>query len=97
MKLPVSNVNVPTWRDITAKSHVPSEFEPLLTIARNMWWAWNYEARELFNDLDPELWKEVSHNPVLLLERISYDKLSIWTLSRMQHVRLLHTSVWSMD
>ena len=75
MKLPVSNVNVPTWRDITAKSHVPSEFEPLLTIARNMWWAWNYEARELFNDLDPELWKEVSHNPVLLLERISYDKL----------------------
>ena len=35
----------------------------------------NYEATELFRDLDPALWKEVGHNPVLLLERMSYAKL----------------------
>ena len=29
----------------------------------------------MFNDLDPELWKEVNQNPVLLLERMSYAKL----------------------
>lgn len=44
-------------------------------IARNIWWAWNFEATELFRDLDPELWKECGQNPVLLLERMSYEKL----------------------
>ena len=39
-----------------------------------MWWTWNYEARDLFRDLDPELYHEVSHNPVLLLERLSYER-----------------------
>ena len=38
-------------------------------------WAWNFEATELFRDLDPELWKECGQNPVLLLERMSYEKL----------------------
>ena len=40
-----------------------------------IWWAWNFEATELFRDLDPELWKECGQNPVLLLERMSYEKL----------------------
>lgn len=43
-------------------------------IAHNVWWTWNYEARDLFRDLDPELYHEVSHNPVLLLERLSYER-----------------------
>ena len=30
---------------------------------------------ELFRDLDPTLWKEAGQNPVLLLERMSYEKL----------------------
>ena len=49
--------------------------EKLSEIARNIWWAWNFEATELFRDLDPELWKECGQNPVLLLERMSYEKL----------------------
>jgi starch phosphorylase len=40
-----------------------------------MWWAWNYEARDLFRSLDPELYTAVGHNPVLLLQRIGYDRL----------------------
>ena len=39
-----------------------------------MWWAWNYEARNMFKALDEELYEEVGHNPVLLLERLSYDR-----------------------
>ena len=31
--------------------------------------------RDRFKDLDPAMWKEVGHNPVLLLERMSYAKL----------------------
>ncbi len=75
MKIKVSNVNTPNWKEVTVKSRIPEELERLSEIARNIWWAWNFEATELFRDLDPELWKECGQNPVLLLERMSYEKL----------------------
>ena len=75
MKIKVSNVNTPDWKEVTVKSRVPAELEKLSELARNIWWAWNYEATELFRDLDPTLWKEAGQNPVLLLERMSYEKL----------------------
>ncbi|GFH86949.1 glycosyltransferase family 1 protein [Bacteroides acidifaciens] len=75
MKIKVSNVNTPNWKEVTVKSRIPVELEKLSEIARNIWWAWNFEATELFRDLDPELWKECGQNPVLLLERMSYEKL----------------------
>ena len=75
MKIKVSNVNTPNWKEVTVKSRIPAELEKLSEISRNIWWAWNFEATELFRDLDPELWKEYGQNPVLLLERMSYEKL----------------------
>ena len=57
MKIKVSNVNTPNWKDVNVKSHIPAELEKLSELARNIWWAWNYEATELFRDLDPALWK----------------------------------------
>ena len=75
MKIKVSNVNTPNWKEVTVKSRIPAELEKLSEISRNIWWAWNFEATELFRDLDPEPWKECGQNPVLLLERMSYEKL----------------------
>ena len=75
MKIKVSNVNTPNWKEVTVKSRIPAELEKLSEISRNIWWAWNFEATELFRDLDPQLWKECGQNPVLLLERMSYEKL----------------------
>lgn len=91
MKVKVSNANAPNWKDVTVKSTVPGELEKLVEISRNIWWSWNYEATELFKDLDPELWKESGHNPVLLLERMSYEKLEALSkdkviLNRMNEV-----------
>ena len=68
-------MNTPNWKDVNVRSHIPAELEKLSELARNIWWSWNYEATELFGDLDPSLWKEVHQNPVLLLERMSYAKL----------------------
>ncbi len=75
MRIRVSNVNTPNWKEVAVKSHIPVELEHLAEISRNIWWSWNFEATELFRDLDPELWKESGQNPVLLLERMSYEKL----------------------
>ena len=75
MKIKVSNVNTPNWREVTVRSSVPAELEKLSEMARNVWTLWNYEATDLFRSLDPALWKEVGKNPVLLLERMNFDKL----------------------
>ena len=83
MKIKVSNVNIPNWKEVTVKSRIPVELEKLSEIARNIWWEWNFEATELFRDLDPELWKECGQNPVLLLERMSYEKLEALTKDKV--------------
>ena len=83
MKIKVSNVNIPNWKEVTVKSRIPVELEKLSEIARNICWAWNFEATELFRDLDPELWKECGQNPVLLLERMSYEKLEALTKDKV--------------
>ena len=75
MKIKVSNVNTPNWREVTVRSSVPAELEKLSEMARNVWTLWNYEATDLFRSLDPALWKKVGQNPVLLLERMNFDKL----------------------
>ena len=75
MKIKISNSNVPAWKDVTVKSRIPAELKKLEEMARNIWWAWNNEATDLFQDLDPVLWKEAGQNPVVLLERLSYEKL----------------------
>ena len=75
MKIQTSHSNSPSWKEIRVKSHIPASLKQLEEMARNIWWAWNYEATALFKDLDSELWKEVKQNPVLLLQNMSYDKL----------------------
>lgn len=75
MKIKASNSNGISWKEVTVKSRIPEELKKLEELARNMWWAWNHEARDLFRSLDKELFEEVGSNPVLLLERLSYERL----------------------
>lgn len=69
------SVNVPRWKEFTVGSHLPTGLEKLAEIAHNFWWAWNDEAVELYSNLDPKLWEETRQNPVMLLERMNYEKL----------------------
>ncbi len=71
MKIKADYSNVPQWKNVTVKSSLPEQLKCLDEIAHNMWWVWNFEARDLFRDLDPELYHEVKHNPVMLLERLT--------------------------
>ena len=74
MKIKADYANAPQWTVLTVKATFPEELKCLDEIAHNMWWVWNYEARELFRDIDPELYHNVNHNPVMLLERLSYTR-----------------------
>ena len=74
MKIKADYANAPQWKDLTVKSSLPEQLKCLDEIAHNMWWVWNFEARDLFRDLDPEIYHDVKHNPVMLLERLTYDR-----------------------
>ena len=68
----------PTWKKIIVESNVPDELLPLREIARNIWWVWSDQARSLFNEIDPIIWENCQHNPIVLLEETSlsrYDAL----------------------
>ena len=75
MKLQVSNTNAPQWRDVTVKAELPSKLKPLEEIAKNLWWVWNSDAKALFRDLNPDLWRNTGENPVMVLQQLSFERL----------------------
>ena len=74
MKLQVSNANQPSWHTMTVSTELPAKLKPLEEMSKNLWWVWNSEGKSLFRDLDKDLWRKVGENPVMLLQRMSYDR-----------------------
>ena len=82
MKIKTNYANTPVWREINVKSRIPESLKMLEVMARNIWWAWNDDATEMFRELDPELWRAVGQNPVALLERLNYEKLEALSVDK---------------
>jgi starch phosphorylase len=76
MKIKTNNSNTPVWKDLNAHSRLPEKLKILDEIAYNLWWVWNYEATDLFKTIDKKLWTETFGNPVLLLQKLSFDRLT---------------------
>ncbi len=74
MKLQTSHVNQSNWKEIVVSSHVPDRLIKLQELSHNLWWVWNPEATELFTDIDPKLWEETKGNPIVMREKLSYEK-----------------------
>lgn len=49
--------------------------DKLRGLARNLWWVWQPDADKLFQVLDPALWSETGHNPVLFLNLQAPDQI----------------------
>ena len=54
---------------------LPANLEKLREISYNLYWSWSWDSRDLFKRLDAELWESTNHNPVMLLGRISQERL----------------------
>ncbi|TAJ12953.1 alpha-glucan family phosphorylase [Marinilabiliaceae bacterium JC017] len=65
----------PVWKKIVVKSQLPEKLKVLHELSRNLWWTWNYEALEVFEAIDPEVWNVTRCNPIQLLEKVSYERL----------------------
>jgi len=69
-----ASMESPVWKKLFVESNIPEKLSPLKELSRNIWWAWNNEARELFQAIDAEIWEECEHNPIVLLEKVNYQR-----------------------
>lgn len=57
----------------------PDETADLLArlrrLATNLWWTWNQESQEVFQELSPRGWQDLYHNAVAVLQDISEYEL----------------------
>lgn len=75
MKIKASYSNNPSWRTISSQAKLPVKLAPLEKIVHNLWWVWNNDATDLFAEIDSEGWNESQQNPVLMLQKLSYDRI----------------------
>jgi glycogen phosphorylase len=57
-------------------ARLPLPLKRLADLAYNYWWSWTSDRVSLFQNIDPEEWQRCGHNPVTLLETVSYDRLT---------------------
>ncbi|MCM1348114.1 MAG: alpha-glucan family phosphorylase [Firmicutes bacterium] len=76
MKIKVSQSNAPVLHDATVIAELPHRLKALDIMSKNLWWVWNSEAKSLFRDINPDLWRSTGENPVMVLQRISSDRLA---------------------
>lgn len=74
MEVKVNHVNEPCFVDFSVKNKLPKTLERLDEIAHNLWWVWNVQAKNLFCSIDPEMWENVRHNPISMLENTNLDR-----------------------
>ncbi|GLB68767.1 alpha-1,4 glucan phosphorylase [Arthrobacter mangrovi] len=61
-------------RRFTVRTVLPERIQPLARLASNLRWSWHRPTQQLFERLDPKLWRQ-SHDPVALLGSFSREQL----------------------
>jgi starch phosphorylase len=46
-------------------------------LARNLWWTWNQQAQEVFQELSQRAWQNLYHNAVAILREVSEYELRV--------------------
>src|SRR5579884_2546422 len=57
-------------REFLVRPALPEKLSRLSEIGYNLLWSWDHTIRSLFRRLDPLIWKQSNHNPVVMLGRI---------------------------
>ncbi len=54
---------------------LPRNLQALSEMAYNLWFSWNPDARELFREIDLDLWREKGRNPVSFLKHVDPKRI----------------------
>src|SRR5580658_5707124 len=57
-------------KEFLVRPALPPGISRMSDLAYNLQWSWNHSIRSIFRRLDPILWKNSGHNPVLMLGRV---------------------------
>ncbi len=74
-KVEVALGQTPSWSKVVIQQNIPEKLKGLESLSKNLWWCWNQDAIDLFESIDAELWEESEYNPIVVLERLSYEKM----------------------
>src|SRR5512140_2733937 len=70
-----TSMQVGTCYELEVCPIVPERIGRLEELADDLYYSWVNDVRQLYAQLDQELWNQCSHNPKLFLRRISQDRL----------------------
>src|SRR6202167_5740891 len=55
--------------------NLPERIRGLERLSLNLWWSWQPRAREMFQALDLQAWRESDHNPLRMLAQLPQEIL----------------------
>ncbi|HEY9264093.1 MAG TPA: alpha-glucan family phosphorylase, partial [Mycobacterium sp.] len=58
-------------RRFTVRAHLPERLSALERLSINLRWSWDKPTQDLFEAIDPEMWKHVGCDPVAMLGQVS--------------------------
>ena len=58
-------------RRFTVRAKLPEPLAPLSELVLNLRWSWHPETLDLFESVEPTVWRECRHDPVRLLGGVS--------------------------
>jgi len=90
LSTPTIEVPVPRIHTFTITPALPPQLEALFELGFDLSWTWVPEARELFERIDPELWKQVNHNPIALFGQVGQQRLEALSHDKDFIVELAH-------
>ncbi len=69
-------IAVRALRRMTVRLALPAPLAPLGELVSNLRWSWHQPTQALFASVDPDVWQEVSGDPVRLLGEVSPERLA---------------------
>ena len=72
LPLPAPSVARSNWTESTPEAL----YDKCMALARNLWWSWHPEVVNLFRDLDPVRWRQIDHNPIVLLSEMTPNQVA---------------------
>ncbi|MDH5720644.1 MAG: alpha-glucan family phosphorylase [Spirochaetia bacterium] len=63
------------YKPLKIRPYVPSQLKPLFEIANNFSFAWSYRISEIFQSIDPKLFKKCKNNPYRMLMEVDKSVL----------------------
>jgi starch phosphorylase len=63
-------------RRLTVRAALPAELQPLAALVENLRWSWHPESLDLFESVDPDLWRACNGDPGKMLGEVSAERIA---------------------